>query len=121
MNTKERQEFLRWYEELTNAEYVFDFETEIEEYCRSDVGILRRCCLQFKQLMEEVCNLDPFKYCVTIASACNRVFRQEFLEEDTIGLIPAQGYQPARKYSVMALQWLAWIFFISQVTEFCML
>ena len=58
--------------------------------------------------MEEVCNLDPFKRCVTIASACNRVFRKEFLEEDTIGLIPAQGYQPARKYSVMALQWLAW-------------
>ena len=59
--------------------------------------------------MEEVCNLDPFKYCVTTASACNHVFRQEFLEEDINGLIPAQGYQPARKYSVMALQWLAWI------------
>ena len=59
--------------------------------------------------MEEVCNLDPFKYCVTIASACNRVFRQEVLEKDTIGLIPAQGYQPVRKYSVMALQWVAWI------------
>ena len=40
MSTKERQEFLRWYEELTNTEYVFDFETEIEEYCRSDVDIL---------------------------------------------------------------------------------
>ena len=48
MNTKERQEFLRWYEELTNVEYVFDFEKEIEEYCRSDVDILRWCCLQFK-------------------------------------------------------------------------
>ena len=109
MSTKERQEFLRWYEELTNAEHVFDFEKEIEEYCRSDVDILRRCCLQFKQLMEETCNLDPFKYCVTIASACNRVFRQNFLKENTIGLIPAQGYQPARKYSVMALQWSAWV------------
>ena len=109
MNTKEREEFLRWHQELTKAEYVFNFETEIEEYCRSDVDILRRCCLQFKQLMEEVCNLDPFKHCVTIASACNRVFRQEFLEENTIGLIPAQGYQPTRKYSVMALQWLSWI------------
>ena len=98
MSTKERQEFLRWYEERRNAEYVFDFEKEIEEYCRSGVDILRRCCLQLKQLMEEACNLDPFKYCVTIASACNRVFRQEFLEKDTIGLIPAQGYQPARKY-----------------------
>ncbi|XP_068735251.1 uncharacterized protein [Montipora capricornis] len=74
MSRKEREEFLRWHQELTNAEYVFDFETEIEEYCRSDVDTLRRCCLQFKQLMEEVCNLDPFKHCVTIASACNRVF-----------------------------------------------
>ena len=59
--------------------------------------------------MEESCNLDPFKHCVTIASACNRVFRQEFLAEETIGLIPAQGYHPARKYSLIALQWLAWV------------
>ena len=36
------------------------------------------------------------------------MFRQEFLE-DTIGLTPAQGYQPARDYSTMALQLLAWI------------
>ena len=39
MSTKERQEFLGWYEERRNAEYVFDFEKEIEEYCRSDVDI----------------------------------------------------------------------------------
>ena len=45
----------------------------------------------------------------TIASACSRVFRQEFLKEETIGLIPSQGYQPARKYSLMALEWLAWV------------
>ena len=92
-----------------NAEYVFDFETKLEEYCRRDVNFLRWRFLRFKQLMEEVCNLDQFKHCVTIASVCNRVFRQQFLEKDTIGFIPVQGYQPARKYSVMALQWLAWI------------
>ena len=109
LSAKERKDFLAWYEELKSAQYLFNFEQEIEEYCRSDVDILRRCCLKFKQLMEETCHLDPFKYCVTIASACNRVFRQEFLEEDTIGLIPPQGYQPARRYSVMALKWLAWV------------
>ena len=109
MSTKERQDFLTWYEERKSADYVFNFEAEIEEYRRSDVDILRRCCLVFKKLMEETCNLDPFKHCITIASACNRVFRQEYLEENTIGLIPPQGYQPARKYSIMALQWLAWI------------
>jgi len=104
LSDKKRTEFLAWYEELKNEEYLFDFEQEIEEYCISDVDILRRCYLNLKQVMK-----DPFKYCVTIASACNRVFRQEFLKEDTIGLIPSQGYQPARRYSVMALKWLAWV------------
>ena len=27
----------------------------------------------------------------------------------SLDLIPAQGYQPARKYSVMAIQWMAWV------------
>lgn len=108
-DSKEREEFLAWYDDLKERDYVFDFEKEIEEYCRSDVNILRRCCLKFKQLMEETCNLDPFKYCITIASACNRVFRQKNLKEDTIGLIPPQGYQPARTYSVIALKRLAWV------------
>jgi len=109
MKTKEREKFLRWHEDLKKNEYVFNFEKEIEGYCRSDVDILRRCCLNFKQLMEETCDPDPFKHCITIASACNLVFRQRFLEENTIGLLPPQGYQPARKYSILALQWLSWV------------
>ena len=91
MTSKEHQEFVRWYGELKHNDFTFDLQKDIVEYCRSDVDILRRCCLEFKQLMEETCNLDPFKHCITIASTCNRVFRQEFLEEDTIGLIPARG------------------------------
>jgi len=53
LSDKERKKFLAWYEELKTEEHLFDFEEEIEEYCRSDVDILRRCCLKFKQLMEE--------------------------------------------------------------------
>ena len=102
--TKELKKFLKWHEDLKKNEYVFDFEKEIEEHCRSDVDILRRCYLNFRQLTEETCDLDPFKHCITIASACNRVLRQQFLEENTIGLIPPQGYQPAHKYSILALQ-----------------
>ena len=49
MSTKERQEFLAWYKELKSTNYVFDFAREIEEYCCSDVDILRRCCLEFKK------------------------------------------------------------------------
>ena len=92
MSSKERQEFPRWYEELKNNDFTFYFQEDIVEYCPSDVDILRRCCLRFKQLMEETCNLDPLKYCcITIASACDLVFRKEFLEEESIGRIPSQG------------------------------
>jgi len=56
--TKDCQEFLAWYKELKSINYVFDFEREIEEYCCSDVNILRRCCLEFKKLMEETCQLN---------------------------------------------------------------
>ena len=49
MNTKERQEFLALYNQLTNEDFVFDFEQEIEEYCHNDVDIRRQCCLKFKE------------------------------------------------------------------------
>ena len=32
MSTKERQEFLTWYNQLKNEDFLFDFEKEIEEY-----------------------------------------------------------------------------------------
>ena len=44
MSTKERQEFLTWYNQLKNEDLN-------EEYCRSAVGILRRCFLKFIELM----------------------------------------------------------------------
>jgi len=59
--------------------------------------------------MGETCHLNLFKHCVTIASTCNHSVTKKFLEEKTIGLIPSSGYQRARKYSLIALHWLAWI------------
>ena len=41
MNNKERQRFLDWYNEQTSCGYLFDFQQEIEKYCRQDVTILR--------------------------------------------------------------------------------
>jgi hypothetical protein len=41
---------------------------------------------------EEDGGIDQFVTCITIASACNLVFRTNFLRPATIGIIPAQGY-----------------------------
>lgn len=74
MSTDARAKFLKWHEEKTESDSVFDFKNEIETYCRSDVDILRRACLQFRQLMLDATDVDPFQY-VTIASVCMGIYK----------------------------------------------
>ena len=53
------------------------------KYCRSDVDILRRGCMKFREMMQEVTGgIDPFDY-VTIASVCMGIFKTLFLREET--------------------------------------
>ena len=107
MRLKDRKSFFMWYE--TNYRQRFDFQRELLRYCRSDVDILRRACLTFRQLFLEMTSgdgqggIDPFQKCITIASACNLVFRTKFLRPDTIGIIPAQGYRQEEKHSIKAM------------------
>ena len=66
--------------------------------CRSDVDILRRCCLSFRSLSmkitahEKTSGIDPFQHCITIASACNLVYRTKYLTPDTIAITHPLGY-----------------------------
>ncbi len=77
-------EFEEWYEKNKNS--FFDFEKEMEEYCRSDVDILRRACLSYRQRLKEVTvsergeAIDPFSF-VSAASVSIGVFRSRFLKE----------------------------------------
>ncbi|CAC5375852.1 unnamed protein product [Mytilus coruscus] len=114
MKVDDRELFLEWY--AANAHKKFDFKLELLKYCQSDVDILRRCCLKFRQLFMAMTTkdsnkdgIDPFEKCITIASACNLVFRKNFLRPETIGIIPAQGYNPEEKHSIKALKWLRYV------------
>ena len=61
MVEKDKKEFDEWYN--TNQDLHFDFKQEMYKYCRSDVDILRRGCLVFRQLFIDIA---PFQY-ITIA------------------------------------------------------
>jgi len=74
MSASDRASFLEWHEVKTSSGAVFDFRKELEMYCRSDVDILRRACLQFRKLMLEAAEVDPFQY-VTIASVCMGIYK----------------------------------------------
>ena len=120
MKPEDRKCFVQWYEIHKNDK--FEFNKELLEYCKSDVDILRRCCLQFRKLFMEVSasceedpGVDPFENCITIASACNLVFRRNYLNENTIGLIPAHGYRPLETHSIKAIKWLKYYAFANGV------
>ncbi|KAJ8953532.1 hypothetical protein NQ317_000050 [Molorchus minor] len=107
-NMKEvaREKFLQWYEEHKSSE--FNMQKDIVEYCISDVEILKMACLKFRRHMLETSNVCPFTEACTIASACNKVFRRNFLEPNTIGIIPKNGYRWRENQSKIAIQWLVW-------------
>jgi hypothetical protein len=107
MGASERRDFFEWFE--CQRGVVFDNRRVLEEYCQQDVTVLRQECQTFRRDFMEIGNVDVFLDSLTIASACNRVFRKKFLKPDTIGLIPTGGYSLNRKYRKKALMWLMYM------------
>ena len=111
----EREAFMTWHQEQVDNNYVFDFRHEILKYCRSDVDILAKCCMLYREMLKEVTSMDgdaetgidPFDQATTIAGYCMQVYRTKFLEKDTIALLP-QHQELKRKQSHEALQWLSY-------------
>ena len=115
MNPKDKEAFMIWHASKRESNYVFNFHEEILAYCRSDVDILRRCCLEFRELFYNVTDIDPFTT-LTIASACHLVYRTNYLPKDTIGIIPPMGYTPKKKQSLFAHEWLS---YTAEKNEIC--
>ena len=107
MKPEAREAFLAWHKEQRESGYIFNFKEEIVKYCRSDVDILRKCCMEFREMLRDKTGIDPFEKCLTIASYCHEVYRTNFLKKDTIAV-----FQPDRqlktKQSNMAIKWLSY-------------
>jgi hypothetical protein len=78
----------------------------LENYCQAEVTVLREACRTFRKHFLQIENVEVFLESMTIASACNKVFRKKCLQTDGIGLIPVGGYTDNRKQSKKAFAWL---------------
>ena len=107
MKPEAREAFLAWHKEQVESNYLFDFEKEIIKYCRSDVDILRKCCMSFREMLREITGIDPFEKCLTIASYCHEVYRTNFLKKDTIAVFQ-HDRQLKMRQSNMAVKWLSY-------------
>ena len=108
MKPEERDAFIAWHDEQVANNYRYDFREEIIKYCRSDVDILRKCCLLYREMLRKESDIDPFNKALTIASYCQEVYRTNFLEEDTIAIF-SNDRQWKIKQSNVAVTWLSYI------------
>ena len=115
MKPGEREAFMAWHDEQVANNYRYDFREEIIKYCRSDVDIMRKCCLLYREMFRKETDIDPFNKSLTIASYCQEVYRTNFLKKDTIAV-----FQPDRqlriKQSNVAVKWLS---YISEKEDLC--
>ena len=103
MKPDERAKFLKWYDDRVSENYVFDFEKEIVDYCRSDVDILRRSLIKFREDFIQLENIDPLRY-ITIASVCMTIYRSNYMPKKTIAIVPE--YAKTDNFSKMSIMWL---------------
>ena len=108
MKPGEREAFKAWHDEQVANNYRYDFREEIIKYCRSDVDILRNCCLQYREMLRKESDIDPFNKALTIASYCQEVYRTNFLKKDTIAIFN-NDRQWKIKQSNVAVTWLSYI------------
>ena len=108
MKPGERDAFIAWHDEQVANNYRYDFREEIIKYCRSDVDILRKCCLLYREMLRKETDIDPFNKALTIASYCQEVYRTNFLKKDTIAIFN-NDRQWKIKQSNVAVTWLSYI------------
>ena len=109
MSQKKKAEFEEWYHQQVTRNHVFNLRNEMEEYCISDVKLLKAGCMAFQREFKHHGKFNPMEKCVTIASACNRYWRKMLLPKNTIAVEPPRGWHGARtNQSIKAFKWLAW-------------
>ena len=85
MNTEAREKFLSWYD--CNKNNNFNLKKDMLEYCRSDVDILKKACIKYRNLIMTISAdkkgnyIDPFSF-ITVASLCMGFYRNKFLSEE---------------------------------------
>jgi hypothetical protein len=103
---KDRASFSEWWaEESARCGGVMDFRKVLMDYCSSDVTVLRLVVIQLRKLFRQLTRIDILDH-VTIASACRFFFASDLMVPNEIALISAHGYQPNRKTSIEATEYL---------------
>jgi len=96
----EKQKLKHWHGAVKDEQ--FDFQKEMFYYCLTDVLILVKGCLLYRDLFLKIKNIDPFQY-LTIAQLCNEIF-MSMINNNEIGIPKTDNFEDV--YSMKSIQWL---------------
>ena len=86
MSPKKKPEFEEWYHQQVTRNHVFNLRNEMEEYCISDIKLLKAGYTAFQCEFKCHRKFNPMEKCVMIASACNRYWQKMLLPKNTIAV-----------------------------------
>jgi hypothetical protein len=116
MSKEKKLDFEQFHRVHTARKTVFNFKQEFEDYCWSDCLLLEAGCLKFSKLARESSKLnendpgfDPLVNCITLASACNMLYRRNYMPHDKIATLPHLGYNPRANISKICELWLKFL------------
>lgn len=70
MTEEKKEECETWLAQQVKEGKSWNFQTEMLDYCKSDVQLLREGCLKFAEDTMQEAGFIPLTQCITIASAC---------------------------------------------------
>ena len=107
MSKDKKKECEEWHAEQVAEGKTWNFQKEMLQYCESDVNILREGCLKFAQDTMDEARFNPLTKCITIASTCHYVWRNNQMLPKTIAVEPLHGWGGLKiNQSKVALQWM---------------
>ena len=107
MSKEKKKESETWHADQVFKGATWNFQTEMLEYCKSDVQLLREGCLMFAQDTMQEAGFNPLGQCITIASTCHYFWRNFQIKPKAIAIEPVHGWGGMKvNQSKIGLQWL---------------
>ena len=107
MNKDKKKPCEEWHAEQVSKGVVWNFQTEMLQYCKSDVKLMKEGCLKFAEDTQRDAGFNPLIQCITMASTTHYFWRNHQMEPKIIAVEPPHkwgGLQTSQ--SKIAFQWL---------------
>jgi G:T-mismatch repair DNA endonuclease (very short patch repair protein) len=118
MHPEKRKKFMAWYNEYKLT--PFCLKTALGEYCSSDVTILRKGCMKFKEIIRKLTKkestipgrkidgINPFLAANTAASLTLFIYRYMYMPIGSMVVLDT-NYAKVTSHSQISQMWLAWM------------